>query len=161
MFDNLSGFFATQSKDGNSTDRTLSVQRNDEDFASKSESKVEAKGTASQNTAVLTQTRKAVQAASASLSDNNVTEKKEQGEVAQKKTGKDMKEIRATLDDLNARLESHELNARFTVDEESSRFVVQLVDSSGQVIRQIPSEDSLEFARNAEKGVGVLVDKDL
>ena len=161
MFDNLSGFFATQSKDSNTTDRTLSVQRNDEDSAPKSESKVEAKGSASQNTAVLTQTRKAVQAVSASLSDNNVSEKKEQGEFAQKKTGKDMKKIRATLDDLNARLESHELNARFTVDEESSRFVVQLVDSSGQVIRQIPSEDSLEFARNAEKGVGVLVDKDL
>ena len=160
MFDNLSGFFATQSKDS-TTDRTITVQRNDEDEVSKNENKVEVKGTASQSATVLTQTRKAVQAASASLSENNVAEKKEQGEAAQKKTSKDMKEIRATLDDLNARLESHELNARFTVDEESSRFIVQLVDSSGQVIRQIPSENSLEFARNAEKGVGVLVDKDL
>ena len=163
MFDNLSGFFATQSKD--SSDRMISVVKKDDAEPSAANNDVkaetEAKNSASKSATVLTQTRKAVQAAASTLSENNVSERKDQDTAAKQSNAKDLKEIKSKLDDLNARLESHELNARFTIDEDSNRFVVQLVDSSGQVIRQIPSENSLEFARNAEKGVGVLVDKDL
>ena len=163
MFDNLSGFFATQSKDVG--DRSLSIIKNDDaesSFAnSEVKAEIEARNSSSKSQTVLTQTRKAVQAVSSTLSENNVSEKKDQDTTEKKSALKDLKEIQSTLDDLNARLESHELNARFTIDKDSNRFVVQLVDSNGKVMRQIPSESSLEFARNAEKGVGVLVDKDL
>ena len=163
MFDNLSGFFATQSKD--SADRSLSIIKNDDAESSSANNEVkaatEAKNSTSKSQTVLTQTRKAVQAASSTLSENNVSAKKDQAAAEKKSSVQDLKEIQSKLDDLNARLESHELNARFTIDKDSNRFVVQLVDSNGQVMRQIPSESSLEFARNAEKGVGVLVDKDL
>ena len=163
MFDNLSGFFATQSKD--SSDRSLSIIKNDDSESSSANNEVkadnEAKHSNSKSQAVLTQTRKAVQAAASTLSENNVSAKKDQDTKEKKSSVQDLKEIQSKLDDLNARLESRELNARFTIDKDSNRFVVQLVDSNGQVMRQIPSESSLEFARNAEKGVGVLVDKDL
>ena len=66
----------------------------------------------------------------------------------------------ATVKNLNEKLENQELQARFSVDDESGQFVVSIRDSNtGKVVRQIPSEESLEFARNAEKGVGILVNK--
>ena len=165
MFDNLSSLFAAQSKESPSERAsTMQVQESEESGTSTLQAvkaQRESKDSASKSTPALSQTRKAVQSTTSILSENRVSQKKDQDEIPNKTSSKDVREIKATLDDLNARLESHELNARFTVDEDSNRFVVQLVDSGGQVIRQIPSEDSLEFARNAEKGVGVLVDKDL
>ena len=72
----------------------------------------------------------------------------------------DRKAVMETVKNLNEKLESQELQARFSVDDESGQFVVSIRDSnSGKVVRQIPSEESLEFARNAEKGVGILVNK--
>ena len=72
----------------------------------------------------------------------------------------DRKALMATVKNLNEKLENQELQARFSVDDESGQFVVSITDSNtGKVVRQIPSEESLEFARNAEKGVGILVNK--
>ena len=72
----------------------------------------------------------------------------------------DRKALMATVKNLNDKLENQELQARFSVDDESGQFVVSITDSNtGKVVRQIPSEESLEFARNAEKGVGILVNK--
>ena len=72
----------------------------------------------------------------------------------------DRKALMATVKNLNEKLENQELQARFSVDNESGQFVVSITDSNtGKVVRQIPSEESLEFARNAEKGVGILVNK--
>ena len=72
----------------------------------------------------------------------------------------DRKSLLETVDNLNDRLESQELQARFSLDDESGQFVVKIVNAnSGKVVRQIPSEQTLEFAHNAEKGVGVLVNK--
>ena len=72
----------------------------------------------------------------------------------------DRKSLMNTVKNLNEKLENQELQARFSVDDESGQFVVSIRDSNtGKVVRQIPSEESLEFARNAEKGVGILVNK--
>lgn len=59
---------------------------------------------------------------------------------------------------------TRELN--FSVDEELGRTVVTVVDeSSGSVIRQIPSEDMLELAKNISElkersGIGILLETD-
>ena len=72
----------------------------------------------------------------------------------------DRKALMSTVKNLNEKLESQELQARFSVDEESGQFIVSITDSNtGKVVRQIPTEEALDFARNAEKGVGVLVNK--
>ncbi len=51
-------------------------------------------------------------------------------------------------------------NLHFAIDEESGRAVVQVIDkSSGDVIRQIPSEQALSAARKiAEQGGGALLE---
>ena len=100
----------------------LFVQRNDEDSASKSESKVEAEGELFLKIRQFLHKQEKLFKWLPHLSDNNVTEKKEQGEVAQKKSVNIIEGNLSNIDDLNARLESHELNARFTVDEEKQSF---------------------------------------
>ena len=68
-------------------------------------------------------------------------------------------EIEAAVDELNNRLENQEIQVAFGVDNKSGRVVVSITDSStGELIRQVPSEETLEFARNVEKGVGLLLD---
>lgn len=70
------------------------------------------------------------------------------------------KEIRTAVDDLNSRLSSQEIAVNFDLDDDTGRIVVKVKDiTSGKTIRQIPSESTLEFARNASKGVGVLLDR--
>ena len=73
-----------------------------------------------------------------------------------------LEEIKGAVDDLNDRLAKQEVSVSFTVDENTNRIVVQIADANtGKAIRQIPSEETLQFARNVEKGVGLLVDSKL
>ena len=68
-------------------------------------------------------------------------------------------ELEGAVDDLNQRLESEEINVAFAVDENSGRVVVQIKDSkSGELIRQVPSEETLKFAHSVHKGVGTILD---
>lgn len=49
-------------------------------------------------------------------------------------------------------------NLRFSVDEQSGREVISVVDkTSGELIRQIPSEEMLELASRISKAAGLLV----
>ena len=67
--------------------------------------------------------------------------------------------LEGAVDDLNQRLESEEINVAFAVDENSGRVVVQIKDSkSGELIRQVPSEETLKFAHSVQKGVGTILD---
>ena len=71
----------------------------------------------------------------------------------------DTAEIHSAVNELNTRLESQEIQVNFDVDDETGRIVVMVTDSkSGETIRQIPSEATLEFAHNAKKGVGITLD---
>jgi len=70
-----------------------------------------------------------------------------------------VQEIQSAVDELNTRLESQEIQVNFDVDDETGRIIVKVTDSeSGETIRQIPSEATLEFAHNASKGVGITLD---
>jgi flagellar protein FlaG len=70
-----------------------------------------------------------------------------------------VEEIRNAVDSLNSQLENQKIRVNFDVDEDTGRIVVMVKDSeTGETLRQVPSEETLEFARNAKKGVGIRVD---
>lgn len=73
-----------------------------------------------------------------------------------------MDELRSAVSDLNSQLESRAIQVNFDVDDDTGRIVVKVKDTnSGEIVRQIPSEDMLDFARNAEKGIGIRLNQAL
>ena len=70
-----------------------------------------------------------------------------------------LEEIETAVHELNDRVAKQELNVAFGVDEKSGRIIVKISDNkTGELIRQVPSEETLRFAQNVKKGIGVLVD---
>ena len=68
-------------------------------------------------------------------------------------------DIKNAVEDLNSQLESQKIRVNFDLDEDTGRIVVMVKDSdTGKTLRQIPSEATLDFARNASKGIGIRVD---
>ena len=58
------------------------------------------------------------------------------------------------------RLSVSQYRLDFDVDDDTGRIVVKVKDvETGDILRQIPSEEMLEFARNASRGVGVTLDQ--
>ena len=76
------------------------------------------------------------------------------------KSNEDVLEIEDAVEKLNKKLDDQhqDLNVGFSVDGESGRIVVRISDqNNGKLVRQIPSEETLEFARNVKKGKGLLL----
>ena len=70
--------------------------------------------------------------------------------------------IEEAIDLLNRTLNKSPTKALIHKDEKLNRFVIRIADkSSGEVIREIPSEAILKFARNLEEMKGLLFDKTL
>ena len=68
-------------------------------------------------------------------------------------------ELTKTVNELNEKLANEELRVAFSMDSDSGHFVVKIHDSNtGELVRQIPSEETLKFAKNVEKGIGIIVD---
>lgn len=71
-------------------------------------------------------------------------------------------ELRDAIETLNAALEKTPTKAIITRDEQLNRFVVRIADaSSGEVVREIPSEALLKFARNLQELKGLIFDASL
>ena len=71
-------------------------------------------------------------------------------------------ELRDAINTLNAALEKTKTKAIITRDEEINRFIVRIADQeSGEVVREIPSEAILKFARNLQELKGLIFDKSL
>lgn len=71
-----------------------------------------------------------------------------------------MDEVQQAVNELNSKIERQAVQVNFDVDDETGRIVVKVKDvETGDVLRQIPSEEMLEFARNASRGVGVTLDQ--
>lgn len=69
-------------------------------------------------------------------------------------------EVQQAVNELNARIERQSVQVNFDVDDDTGRIVVKVKDvETGDILRQIPSEEMLEFARNASRGVGVTLDQ--
>lgn len=70
-----------------------------------------------------------------------------------------LSEVREAVNELNLKMDQQVTRVNFDVDKETGRIVVQVKDvDTGDILRQIPSEEMLDFARNATKGVGVTLD---
>lgn len=72
------------------------------------------------------------------------------------------KELAQAAEDLQARLDQMSTNLQFSVDEKTESIVIQVTHrDSGDVVRQIPSEEILDLKAKLEKLVGVLFDKEV
>ena len=71
-------------------------------------------------------------------------------------------ELREAILMLNDALKKTPTKAIITRDEQLNRFVVKIADaSSGEVVREIPSEALLNFARNLQELKGLIFDASL
>ncbi len=67
-------------------------------------------------------------------------------------------DIKQAVQDLNNYAQSLQRDLHFTIDEDSGETVVRVLDhTSGEVIRQIPSEELLAIARSLENAQGLLL----
>ena len=71
-------------------------------------------------------------------------------------------DIEEAIDTLNDALAKAPTKAMISHDDELNRYIVRIADErSGEVIREIPSEAVLKFARNLREIKGLLFDKAL
>lgn len=63
------------------------------------------------------------------------------------------------MQEINQALKVLSTSLHFEFDQESGRTIVKVVDrDSGELLRQLPSEATLQIARSLDKLVGQLVD---
>ena len=68
-------------------------------------------------------------------------------------------DIKDAIDTLNAALERAPTRAIISRDEQLNRFIVKIADErSGEIVREIPNEAVLKFARNLQEIKGLLFD---
>ena len=84
--------------------------------------------------------------------------------VTQKRSAEHFSGLNEELSDaialLNESLAKAPTKASISHDDELNRFVVRIADKeSGEIVREIPSEDLLNFARYLDKLRGILFDK--
>jgi flagellar protein FlaG len=71
-----------------------------------------------------------------------------------------VQEAKEIINSISASLETISSGLRFQVDEDSGKVVVKMVDrQSGEVLKQIPSEDALRIAQSLSKLTGVLLNE--
>lgn len=71
-------------------------------------------------------------------------------------------ELRDAINTLNTALAKTPTKAIITRDEDLNRFIVRIADKhSGEVVREIPSEAILKFARNLQELKGLIFDTSL
>jgi len=69
-------------------------------------------------------------------------------------------EVKQAITRLNNFVQSQQRDLRFRVDEATDRLVVTVVNAeSGEVIRQIPTEEVMAVARSLEMAQGLLVNE--
>lgn len=94
------------------------------------------------------------------LSEQRSQRSAEQQEPASPQEGvASIEELQSAVQELNDKLARQELQVNFSVDQDTGRFVVKVMDSkTGDLVRQIPNEETLQFTRNVERGLGTIVD---
>ncbi len=67
-------------------------------------------------------------------------------------------QVAQAVREVNASLESRSVGLQFEMDEDTDRIIVKVVDrESGEVIRQIPTEEVVRIAKVLGKAPGLLV----
>jgi len=69
-------------------------------------------------------------------------------------------EVQAAVEEVQARMDQMGTNLQFAMDKEAKDLVVKVTDKkSGELIRQIPSEDVLRLRKKLEEVTGLLFDE--
>ena len=69
-------------------------------------------------------------------------------------------ELEHSIELLNAALQKQNRDIAFSVDQSTGKDVVRVTSSqTGEVIRQLPYEETLQFVRNLEQMVGLIFDQ--
>jgi len=64
------------------------------------------------------------------------------------------------IEQLNQRMQKFDRNVSFSLDKSTGKDVVRVVNSNnGEVIRQLPNEEKLNFIRNLDSMMGLIFDK--
>ena len=72
----------------------------------------------------------------------------------------DQEDLSAALASLNQRLEKTKSNLSFSIDPQTGSNIVRVVNSNtGELVRQLPSEEVLQFKRNLDSMMGLIFDK--
>lgn len=108
-------------------------------------------------------TTKAAQAVAVQFPNLSEQNQKSSGQPSQVKEGvARLDELQSAVQELNDKIARQELKVNFTVDQDTGRFIVKVMDSkTGHLIRQIPNEETLQFTRSVERGLGAIVDEQL
>jgi flagellar protein FlaG len=70
-------------------------------------------------------------------------------------------QVAQAVREVNASLQSRSVGLQFEVDEDTDKTIVKVVDrASGEVIRQIPSEEVVRIAKVLGKAPGLLVSQE-
>jgi flagellar protein FlaG len=78
--------------------------------------------------------------------------------VPQAAPAPDLAEVAQAVKNLNKSMQAQAQDLEFSIDEDTSRTVVKLIDkSSGEVLRQIPSQEALEIAKALDQSIGLLI----
>jgi flagellar protein FlaG len=69
-------------------------------------------------------------------------------------------DIQQAIEQLNMRMQNMNRNVNFSVDQASGRDVVRVTNqNTGELVRQLPFEDTLQFMRNLDHMIGLIFDK--
>ncbi|MBY4675931.1 flagellar protein FlaG [Marinobacterium arenosum] len=78
-------------------------------------------------------------------------------EVTGEKEELSVEQLEAAIEKLNELMKDSQRSLSFSVDRDLDKVVVQVKDSqTDEVIRQIPNEETLNFAKNLEGVIGVI-----
>lgn len=67
-------------------------------------------------------------------------------------------QLRHAVHEVNAALQGYAVGLRFEVDADTDKLIVKVVDrDSGEVIRQIPSQETLRIAKMLDRAAGLLL----
>ena len=67
--------------------------------------------------------------------------------------------VEEAVEDINDFFQTMQNSVQFSLDEQGERMVVQIKDSDGKVLKQIPSEQALELARRLDEVKGLLLEE--
>lgn len=104
------------------------------------------------------QTQQQVQQAQKAEQAQNVSDQEVRAKEALQET-EDVSaaDLQAAIDRLNELMKDGQRSLAFSVDDELGEVVVKVMDTkTEQLIRQIPNEESLKFAKNLEGVLGVI-----
>lgn len=97
---------------------------------------------------------------SAETSSNALDEKRLRREEGEAKGQARRADVQKAVEEIQARMAQMGTNLQFDVDELTEDLVVKVTDkNSGDLIRQIPSEDVLRLRKKLEEFTGILFDE--